>query len=322
MAAAHELRLPEVLELKRIGVDQLAPLLEREIGDWRRQLDWDFRPSANLVRRFVSVQALNGYALVESGAILGYSYFVSEEHKGMIGDLYLLPEHHTVANENRLLGAVVQNLMHTPHVGRIESQLMMLKPVRRRHVTGSEFLRMHWRQFMAIDSGPASALGPSPARDRFVFEHWRDAWQDAAAQLIAEAYESHIDGSINDQYRSAAGARRFLANIIQYPGCGEFFQPSSYLAFEKESGRLCGMSLASLLARDVGHITQLCVTPSSTRTGLGYELLRRSLYSLASAGCRKTSLTVTSANVEAVRLYERVGFDTVRTFTAMVWDGF
>jgi len=322
MAAAHELRLPELVELKRVRADQLTPLLEREIGDWKRRLEWDFRPSANLVRRFVSTQALDGYALVEADAVLGYSYFVCEERKGLIGDLYLLPEHDTIANENRLLGAAVQSLMSTRRVQRIESQLMMLHPARRRALPGSEFLQMHWRQFMAIGSGPASALKPGPARDRFVFEHWRDAMQDAAAQLIAEAYQGHIDGSINDQYRSVAGARRFLVNIIQHPGCGEFFQPSSHVAFERDSGRLCGMSLASLLAHDIGHITQLCVAPGSRHKGLGYELLRRSLHSLGAAGCRKTSLTVTSANVDAVRLYERAGFATARTFAAMVWDGF
>ncbi len=322
MAAAHELRLPEVVDLQQIRADQLAPLLEQEIRDWREQLGWDFGPSANLVRRFVSVHALSGYALMEGGGVVGYSYFVREERKGLIGDLYLLPERHTVANENRLIGAVAQNLMRTPHLARIESQLMMLKPVRRRMLPGSEYLRMHWRQFMAIGSGQASALCPGPAAGRFVFERWRDVRQGAAAELIAAAYEGHIDGSINDQYRSPAGAQRFLANIIQYPGCGEFFQPASYLAFEKASGRMCGMSLASLLAPDMGHITQLCVTPACKQTGLGYELLRRSLHSLGAAGCRRTSLTVTSTNDRAVHLYQRVGFDTVRTFAALVWDGF
>jgi len=37
---------------------------------------------------------------------------------------------------------------------------------------------------------------------------------------------------------------------------------------------------------------------------------------------KSVSLTVTSANREAVRLYERVGFRTVRQFSAIVWEGF
>jgi ribosomal protein S18 acetylase RimI-like enzyme len=40
------------------------------------------------------------------------------------------------------------------------------------------------------------------------------------------------------------------------------------------------------------------------------------------AGCKSASLTVTAANADAVSLYERVGFRTVRRFSAFVWEGF
>jgi ribosomal protein S18 acetylase RimI-like enzyme len=55
---------------------------------------------------------------------------------------------------------------------------------------------------------------------------------------------------------------------------------------------------------------------------VGYELLRRSLTSLAEGGAAKASLTVTTGNVHAVELYERVGFETLRRFPAFVWEGF
>ena len=41
--------------------------------------------------------------------------------------------------------------------------------------------------------------------------------------LIAAAYKGHVDATINDQYGSVTGARRFIHNIVQYPGCGRFF---------------------------------------------------------------------------------------------------
>jgi ribosomal protein S18 acetylase RimI-like enzyme len=140
--------------------------------------------------------------------------------------------------------------------------------------------------------------------------------------LIAAAYAGHIDGRINDQYRSAAGARRFLYNIVQYPGCGAFYRPASYAAFEAATGRLCGVSLASLVAPDCGHITQICVAPEVQGTGVGYELLRQSLSTLRDVRCRAASLTVTAANTQAVSLYERVGFEIIRRFSAFVWEGF
>ncbi len=58
----------------------------------------------------------------------------------------------------------------------------------------------------------------------------------------------------------------------------------------------------------------------ASRTGLGYELLRRSLVTLAAHGCHKVSLTVTSSNAEAAQLYRRMGFVNRREFAAYVWE--
>ena len=86
------------------------------------------------------------------------------------------------------------------------------------------------------------------------------------------------------------------------------------------SGLLCGICLTSLVAGEVGHITQICVDPSLRGSGIGYELLRQSLAAMADYGCGQTSLTVTAANTDAIRLYERMGFVTRREFAAFVWD--
>jgi ribosomal protein S18 acetylase RimI-like enzyme len=148
---------------------------------------------------------------------------------------------------------------------------------------------------------------------------WGEERQQETARLIAAAYEGHIDSQVNDQYCSPAGASRFLMNIVQYPGCGAFFAPASYAAADPKTGALCGISLASLIAADVGHITQVCVAPSHKGTGLGYELMRRSVLALAAHGCRSVSLTVTAANEPALRLYQRMGFEHRHDFTAYVW---
>ncbi len=49
-----------VIDLRRVSPDHLTALLDDETSDWRTGLDWDFRASADLVRRFVHLQALNG----------------------------------------------------------------------------------------------------------------------------------------------------------------------------------------------------------------------------------------------------------------------
>jgi ribosomal protein S18 acetylase RimI-like enzyme len=320
MAALSDTPLARVVELRHLRGGDLDALLDEETKAWQDTLDWDFRGSANLVRRFLEMQALNGYALLINGYPAGYTYFVAEERKGLIGDLYVTRDYLSVENEALLLSAVVQGLMKTPLIRRIESQLMMLRMGPRIALPEPKYLRTFVRNFMEIDAGAARRLTERQPSRVMWFESWSERKQDEAASLIASAYEGHIDSEINDQYRSAAGARRFLMNIVQFPGCGSFFQPASFVTLDPGSGRLTGICLASLVQADVGHVTQVCVSKTVRGTGAGYELIRKSLDALVKHGCRKVTLTVTSANVEAIGLYERMGFRKTRNFSAYVWD--
>jgi ribosomal protein S18 acetylase RimI-like enzyme len=317
MAALSE-RLPDsVIPLRQVRPEQLAPVLEQEIAEWRA-LHWDFRASADLVRRFSGMHALEGFVLLTGPRVAGFSYSVVEDEKGLIGDLYVTPAHRTVARENLLLDSILGSMFQTPGMRRVEAQLMMLSSPFARPVPRLPWFRSYPRRFFEARLEGISRL---PAREipGVAFATWNEQRQDAAARVIAAAYAGHIDSQINDQYRSAAGAQRFLTNIVQYPGCGTFFAPASYVAFD--GGRLgCGLSLASMVAEDAGHITQICVAPERRSTGLGYELLRRSLLALASHGARTVSLTVTASNQPAIRLYERMGFICRREFAAYVWE--
>ena len=48
-------------------------------------------------------------------------------------------------------------------------------------------------------------------------------------------------------------------------------------------------------------------------------LMQASADALRSMKFRELTLTVTTENRSAVRLYENLGFNTIRTFTAGVW---
>jgi ribosomal protein S18 acetylase RimI-like enzyme len=319
MAALPEWSEPRVVELRRISVEDLAPVLEEEAAVWRQGLAWDLSSSADLVRRYTRMQALNGFALVDGPHVVGYSYYVREENKGLIGDLYVLERYRTPAREDALIDAVLTELWSMPGLRRVESQLLMLSGVPGRAVPFSNWLRVHPRWFLEFALTDPAALAPRE-RTGVRFEPWKESHHDDSAKLVAHAYRGHIDSAINDQYRSPAGARRFLSNIVEYPGCGVFFPAAAYAAFDRSTGLLCGISLASLVARDAGHITQLCVAPSHRNLGLGNELLRRSLLAFAAHGCRTASLTVTAANEGALRLYENMGFVRRKCFAAHVWD--
>jgi ribosomal protein S18 acetylase RimI-like enzyme len=312
----------EVIDLRQLAPRMLDPLLEEETAAWRESLDWDFEKSAELVRRFVDLHALNGYAVLEDGEAAGYLYYVLEENKGLIGDLYIARSRRGAGLESHLVETALEAMMAAPTVTRIEAQLLVTDRLPDPDMPYAESMQVFDRNFMQVDLRLASMPEGRRGSGRMLIDSWSDRYYEGAARLIAAAYAGHVDSRINDQYRSVGGARRFLFNIVQYPGCGAFHRSASFAAFDPETGDMCGLSLASLVASDCGHITQICVSPEVRGTGLGYELLRRSLTALSAAGCRSASLTVTAANDEAVSLYERIGFRTVRQFSAYVWEGY
>ena len=322
MAARVELQLPEVVQLQSLATGSLDSLFNEEIAVWDRRFNWDFRLSADLLRRFIQIHSLYGYALLEGSQVVGYSYYVCEGRKGLIGDFFLRREYATPANEIMLLGATVQGLMLSTGIRRIESQLMLFHTPVPEPLPFSKYLTRHDRLFMDIGLKTMQRLEEQTPEIKVRFFPWEERFQEDIAHLVSAAYRGHVDSEINDQYRTIPGARNFLMNIVKYPGCGTFSPPSSLVAVDERSGRVCGVCLASLVSPLSGHVTQLCVLPGIRGARLGYELLRQTLLRLIDAGCATASLTVTSSNSGAIRLYHAVGFKSRSEFPALVWEGF
>src|SRR3954470_23907339 len=80
-----------ITDIRHFGARELDPLLNEEVDEWQRELEWDFSQSASLVRQYADVRALGGRAFVNEGGIAGYGYTVVEGDRGLIGDLYVRP---------------------------------------------------------------------------------------------------------------------------------------------------------------------------------------------------------------------------------------
>jgi ribosomal protein S18 acetylase RimI-like enzyme len=163
-------------------------------------------------------------------------------------------------------------------------------------------------------------LTGAPASQGIRIEPWKDRALEPAARLIQLAYADHVDSQINDQYRTEAGSLKFLRNIVLLPGCGQFLPEASFLVRPTTSDKPVGMVLTSTVAEGVGHTTQVCVMPGYQHRGIGRTLMERSIEALRQRGYKSLSLTVTGSNRGAVQLYERLGFRTVKTFAAGVWQ--
>ena len=309
----------EVEDLRLFRGSDLAGLLEEQSARWDKEFRWDFRPSRDLIQRYVDMRNLYGYALMKHGRPIGYSFYIQEDRKALIGDLFIAGEHRSEEAERFLFHSIVKSAVMCPDVRRIEGQLLALSFNPADEIIYGHGLQVFERYFMFWLDG-AQSLEPQLTLPHLQYLPWSDHHLEGAAHLIARAYHNHIDSRINDQYRSYSGARRFLYNTSRHPGCGLFFRRAAVVASYPASAELCGVCLGSLVKDNVGHITQLCVAPHLGGQGIGYELLRRSLGSFRNHGCEGVSLTVTGANQGAINLYERAGFRTIRKFNAFVWE--
>jgi ribosomal protein S18 acetylase RimI-like enzyme len=314
----------EIVDLRRISARDLEPVLADEIAEWRRELDWDFTPSADLVRKYAGTNSLGGAALMVDGQAAGYGYAVIEEPRGIIGDIYVRPRLRDAGAEPELFRSLLDALVSTPRITRMESQLMLLTPESAAIIAANSRpdkpVRLFERCLMSRDSHLRLPSVVASARIRFRFESWESHFMHSAGAIIASAYKGQRDSEINAQYRSPGGARRFLNNIIEFPGCGTFHPSASFVAFDAVTGEAAGMALSSFVAADTGHVCQLCVMPFFRGAGLGQELLRISSDALYRSGARRVSLTVTASNRAAISIYEKFGFKNVRAFFAYIWD--
>jgi ribosomal protein S18 acetylase RimI-like enzyme len=319
MTAQAALQTPDsqVIDIRRLTSRQLDQLLLDETAEWARQLDWDFSEFAQLVRQFVDARILTGAVLLHRGEIAGYGHTCIEENKGLITDLYVRPPLRNGNAETDLFRVLLDGLIATRNVQRVESQLMLLGADTVKALQQSGTVHLFERLLMKLDANHSLPPGrPSTAR-RFRIDRWNKSRHDSGAEVISLAHIGHIDAQINDRYRTLEGARRLVDDIVQFPG---FYHAASYIAFDIDTASAAGMLLASFVAGDVAQLTEVCVTPSARGAGLGYELLRKSVPALRDAGAKRISLTVTAANREAVRLYARCGFRTAHSFHAYVWE--
>jgi ribosomal protein S18 acetylase RimI-like enzyme len=312
----------EILDLRHFSSVDLRPLLEDETQVWSRLLSWDYSGSAEMILRYVDAKILPGYAAVDRGRIFGYSFFVYEGSKGVIGDLFVtngarLPDSRQV--ELQLLTHVIETLQKSPGIHRVEAQLLA-------HESGAvarPFLetgfQRHPRLFMVLPlSKPEREMR---AHADVEIRRWAESDYQPAAAVITAAYRSHVDAQINDQYHTLSGSLRFLNNIVRFPGCGLFDAESSYVALDRKAKSLIGLILCSRVRNDVGHVTQICVLPEYRSLGIGESLLAATVANLGRRNFSMLSLTVTEANTRAVTLYRALHFDTKRVFDAFVWEG-
>ncbi len=319
---------PEIIDIRQFAARAFQPLLQVESRQWNSGLRWDYAASTELITDCLEEKRLSGYALVVDKQLRGYCFFFYEGDKGLIGNLFVEPsEDPGLELVKLLLDHVLETMLATPGIRRIETQLPhysfedLFPTFRARQFTGFP------RYFMSAPLGPwASERVAAPVRtphtlpDGFAMLPWERKHDREAGQLLYLSYRDHVDAAINDQYGSSAGSQRLIDNIVRHRGCGEHLPRASQVAIHQSSRKLAGiLAITAVRPGATAHIPQIAVAREFQGYGLGSAMIGVSFRDLAERGFREVSLTVTESNSGAVRLYQRLGFETFRTFGAFTW---
>ena len=320
----------EIMDLRHFAAPVLRPVLEAESLVWRERLNWDYMASAKLLLQYLDSRSLPGYVALDAGKVTGYIFCVYEDSKAVIGDVFALApadNAHGGASlgnssqeiETSLLRHLLELLLHSPNVDRIESQLLLHPDGAHSAVfrqAGFDVYRRLYlcRSLVGVESGVQPGL---PAG--LELRSWQDQDLLPAGRLITEAYRDHPDSLINDQYRSVYGSQRFLQNIVRFPGCGTFSPQASHVIVDRRSREPVALLLGSRVSPYCGHITQICVHPDYRRIGLARTLLQLAAGDFKRQGMTDLTLTVTEANSNAVDLYLAEGYRLAHSFNAAVW---
>lgn len=315
----------EILDLRHFSARQLRPLLESEADVWQRRLRWNYRGSTELLLQYLDSHILPGFVALDRGRICGFTFCVYEGNKAVVGDAYAVANDQDQALQitHTLLRHLLDLLLHSPGINRIESQLLLYNAGSVDHTFKEAGFTLHPRLFMEFNfesSDPGESSAETNLPENVEICGWSAEHYQPAAELIHESYTDHIDALINDQYCSLHGSLRFLHNIVRFPGCGVFEAQHSWVLRETSSGALVGMVLCSRVAEEVAHITQLCVSKNWRGHHLGKMLLKHCMGHLSESGFQAITLTVTEANQQAVDLYKELGFFTRHRFEAMVFN--
>jgi hypothetical protein len=162
----------QILDLRQIPSRKLEPLFQEETRHWRDELHWDYGPSVDLIRKFVDSHSLGGYVAMEDDKPAGYGFYVLEDHKGLIGGLFVSSRKSQEPITKSLVTEMVTALRATPRLKRVEAQLMPFGTELDPKFL-SQYFTLHTRLFMLLPLAEAR-LSNKPISSGLRLEPWTD----------------------------------------------------------------------------------------------------------------------------------------------------
>jgi [ribosomal protein S18]-alanine N-acetyltransferase len=149
--------------------------------------------------------------------------------------------------------------------------------------------------------------------DNYELRPWQPSLLDDHADAKYRSFCFELDANVFPCLGEREGCRRLMSEIS---GRANFLPSATWLLVCTEGfdgPEACGTIQGIQDGEQSGAIQNLGITPDHRGFGLGTYLLVESLRGFQQRGLRRACLEVTARNNGALKLYERLGFNRVKT---------
>lgn len=310
-----------VIAMAEADLAELERLFDEQCQEWLALLGWDYREPSRLIREVAQARELLGYVAMYGALPIGFTYYVFEENRCSIGEIFVSKNWRGIGADRELAATMLRRLELMPRLRRIENQSISVGNEEAHAVFAAAGFQRYDRYYMTLSADEFRARqSPAQAATAIALRSWREDDFAPAAQVIHRSYTNSVDSLINNQYRHEEGCAELVTILTEHIWCGSFLPTVSRVAVDPLTGKLAGVLLASQISHGVGHLSQISVRPAFQGRGIGRQMILSALDEFFALGFCRVSLAVTSANLSALRLYESCGFRTRHDFPVFYLD--
>jgi ribosomal protein S18 acetylase RimI-like enzyme len=300
-----------------VSIREIGTLLDEEAAHWEADLHWDFSSVRAAVAGGVERGTLNGRVLSDGVRPVGYSYYLADSGRTIVGSIFTTRAHRGKGLEEQLTDEVIADARAGSGCGRLECQTLFCTAFAANERFRDAGFEGRPRHYMRLDLRRHLPTGDSQLAAGFRLRPVRRSDLHAAAEIVYRSHQGSVDAALNLTYATPSACRTFVDTLVLRAGCGRFDPDASQLV-EGPRGP-AGVLLASRLSRTNGHVCQVSVVPEAQGRGLGLALMLVALRAFDRQGLATATLSVTANNEPAHRLYSLLGFHVWREFAAHAW---
>ena len=152
----------------------------------------------------------------------------------------------------------------------------------------------------------------------YSFLSWDREWLEVHADVKYRSFRWELDSNVFPCLGDAIGCQQLMSDIARRDG---FLPDATWLVaatplgehLGHEDTEYCGTIQGVIADSYTGSIQNVGVTPDHRGRGLGAALVLQAARGFQESGLDRVRLEVTARNTDAIRLYRRLGFRTVKT---------